>query len=88
MSPSSKSVFQPMPVSTMLTPDERLRVDAAGEGLYSALHRESLDEVLADLRERRAGAVLDLNREIWISQQCSNGSNGAGISREFQPWRC
>lgn len=47
-----------MPVSTMLTPTERLRVDAAAEGLYSALHRESLDEVLADLRERRAAAVL------------------------------
>src|SRR5678816_4650848 len=47
-----------MPVSTVLTPGERLRVDAAGEGLYAALHRESFDEVLADLRERRAGAVL------------------------------
>ncbi len=47
-----------MPVSTILTPGERLRVDAAAEGLYSALHRESLEEVLADLRERKAGAVL------------------------------
>lgn len=47
-----------MPVSTILTPGERQRVDAAGEGLYSTLHRESFDEVLADLRERRAGAVL------------------------------
>ena len=47
-----------MPVSTMLTPSERLRVDAAAEGLYSALHRESLEEVLLDLRERRAGAIL------------------------------
>jgi len=42
----------------MLTPGERLRVDAAAEGLYLALHRESLEEVVADLRERRAGAVL------------------------------
>lgn len=48
----------PIPVSTILTPNERIRVDAAAQGLYSALHRESLDEVLADLRERRAGAVL------------------------------
>lgn len=47
-----------MPVSTILTPGERLRVDAAAEGLYSALHRESFDEVLADLRQRKAGAVL------------------------------
>jgi AraC-like DNA-binding protein len=42
----------------MLTPNERMRVDAAADGLYAALHRESLDEVIADLRERRAGAVL------------------------------
>jgi AraC-like DNA-binding protein len=42
----------------MLTPTERIRVDAAAQGLYAALHRESLEEILADLRERRAGAVL------------------------------
>ena len=48
----------PIPVSTMLTPNERIRVDAAAHGLYAALHRESLEEILADLRERRAGAVL------------------------------
>lgn len=58
MSNSTKSSIPPMPVSTMLTPSERMRVDAAAEGLYAALHRESLDEVIADLRERRAGAVL------------------------------
>lgn len=45
-------------VSTMLTPDERLRVDAAGEGLYRTLHRDTLDDVLRDLRERRAAVVL------------------------------
>jgi len=58
MSQPSKPVSKLMPVSTMLTPGERLRVDAAAEGLYAALHRESLEEVVADLRERRAGAVL------------------------------
>src|SRR6476620_1841649 len=58
MSPSSKSALPPMPVSTVLTPTERAYVDAAAEGLYCALHRDSLDEVIADLRERRAGAVL------------------------------
>lgn len=46
------------PVSTILTPRERARVDAAAQGMYSALHRESIDEVIKDLRERRAGAVL------------------------------
>lgn len=58
MSPQAKSSSRLMPVTTILTPGERQRVDAAAEGLYSALHRESFDEVLADLRERRAGAVL------------------------------
>lgn len=58
MSRDLKSFSKLMPVTTILTPGERARVDAAAEGLYSALHRESFDEVLADLRERRAGAVL------------------------------
>jgi AraC-like DNA-binding protein len=58
MSASSKSALPPMPISTVLTPSERARVDAAAQGLYSALHRDSFDEVIADLRERRAGAVL------------------------------
>lgn len=58
MSRQVKSPLKLMPVSTILTPGERQRVDAAGEGLYAALHRESFDEVLDDLRERRAGAVL------------------------------
>ncbi len=45
-------------VVTMLTPSERTRVDAAGDGCYTALHRDSLDEVMADLRLCRAEAVL------------------------------
>src|ERR687883_204241 len=49
----------PLPVvATMLTRDERLRVDAAGVGLYRALHRDTLDDVLRDLRQRHVGAVL------------------------------
>jgi AraC-like DNA-binding protein len=45
-------------VSTMLDPGERARVDAAGVGLYRTIHRESLDDILRDLRERPIGAVL------------------------------
>ncbi len=45
-------------VSTMLTPHERLRVDAAGEGLYRALHRDTVDDVIRDLKEHGAAAVL------------------------------
>jgi AraC-like DNA-binding protein len=42
----------------MLLPDERLRVDAAGEGLYRTLHRDSIEDVIRDLREQRVSAVL------------------------------
>ncbi len=45
-------------VTTMLEPSERARVDAAGVGIYRALHRDSLDDVFRDLRERPIGAVL------------------------------
>ena len=46
------------PVTTILTPAERPRVDAAGEGLYTTLHRDSIDDVIRDLKERKANAVL------------------------------
>lgn len=45
-------------VVTMLTPLERPSVDAAGEGCYITLHRESMEEVLTELRACRAQAVL------------------------------
>jgi AraC-like DNA-binding protein len=48
----------PVPVTTILTPSERSAVDAAGEGLYRAVHRSSLDEVRRDLRDQSATAVL------------------------------
>lgn len=48
----------PVPVTTILTPAERSAVDAAGEGLYRAMHRSSLDEVRRDLRDQSATAVL------------------------------
>ncbi len=45
-------------VATVLTPAERSRVDAAGEGLYRSIHRDSVDEVMRDVREARAAAVV------------------------------
>jgi AraC-like DNA-binding protein len=48
----------PTPVTTMLMPAERLRVDAAGAGLYQPIHRDSVDDVLRDVREARAAAVV------------------------------
>lgn len=45
-------------ITTVLTPDERLRVDAAGQGIYRAWHRETLNDALRDLRDHRAAAVI------------------------------
>lgn len=56
---SGASETLPVPrITTVLTPDERLRVDAAGQGLYRAWHRESVADALRDLRDHRAAAVL------------------------------
>ncbi len=46
------------PVVTVLEPQERPRVDAAGAGLYRTIHRESLSDALKDLKHRRVSAVL------------------------------
>jgi AraC-like DNA-binding protein len=46
------------PVVTVLDPDERARVDAAGEGLYRAIHRDTVADALDDLKRGRVGAVL------------------------------
>jgi AraC-like DNA-binding protein len=45
-------------VATVLTPAERTRVDAAGEGLYRSIHRDSLADVMRDVREARASAIV------------------------------
>jgi AraC-like DNA-binding protein len=48
----------PLAIATMLTPSERTRVDAAGEGSYKALHRDSVAELVQDLKTNRASAVV------------------------------
>lgn len=57
MTPTS-SAHRIAPVSTMIDPVERQRVDAAGAGLYRTIHRDSIGEVLRDLKERRISAVI------------------------------
>jgi AraC-like DNA-binding protein len=42
----------------LLQVPERSRVDEVSAGVYRALHRESLDDAVRDLREQRAGAML------------------------------
>ncbi len=67
------------PISTILTPLERSRVDRVAQGLCDALHRESLEEVLSDLRQQRARIVLiSVTRYGW-----QNLSRGAAMLREF-----
>lgn len=54
--PSSRLALTP--VATVLLPPERPRVDAAGEGLYHTLHRDSLEDAIHDLKNHRAHAVV------------------------------
>ncbi len=79
MNSQSKSGRLRTPVSTILTPLERSHVDAAAQGLCQPLHRESLDEVLSDLREQKADLVL-----ISVAKYGTQSSGGvAAMVREF-----
>ena len=49
---------QQFAVSTWLIPSERDSVDAAGFGTYTALHRETMQDVAADLHSNRASAAI------------------------------
>ncbi len=46
------------PIVTVLEPADRGAVDRAGIGLYRTVHRDSIAEVLKDLRVRRLSAIL------------------------------
>ncbi len=66
-------------VVTMLTPHERTRVDAAGEGCYVAVHRDTVDEVIAEQRHCRAQAVI-----VSVSRcDARAASSVARLVREF-----
>lgn len=57
--PPARALAEPIAhVTTVLTPDERLRVDAAGQGLYRSIHRDSMADAMRDVREARASAVV------------------------------
>jgi AraC-like DNA-binding protein len=66
------------PIATLLTPAERPRVDAAGEGCYRTLHRESVDDLMHDLKSRSVQAVL-------VSVNCAgaHATRVASLVREF-----
>ena len=69
----------PVTIATMLTPTERLRVDAAGEGSYEAYHRDSVAELVQDLKSNRVSAV------VVSLTRCDIGARAgvAALVREF-----
>jgi AraC-like DNA-binding protein len=66
------------PVSTLLTPEERSSVEAAGEGVCEPLHRNSIDEVGRDIRERRAAAMV-----VSVARCVRETMNIETLVREF-----
>ena len=67
------------PIATMLTPTERIRVDAAGDGSYHAIHRDSVAELVQDLKTNRAGAVSSRSRAAIQRER----AGVAALVREF-----
>ena len=78
MSHGGKPTAQLPPIATLLTPEERLRVDAAGEGYYRTLHRESVDDVIHDLKAQQVYAVLF---SVSCASKCT--ARVASLVREF-----
>jgi AraC-like DNA-binding protein len=78
VSHGGKTIAELPPIATLLTPAERLRVDAAGEGCYRTLHRESIDDLIRDLKARQVQAVL-----VSVSCASQQPSRVASMVREF-----
>jgi AraC-like DNA-binding protein len=53
-------------------------VDAAGEGYYRTLHRESVDDLIRDLKSRQVQAVL-----VSVACASAHASRVASLVREF-----
>jgi AraC-like DNA-binding protein len=75
---SSSRTAELPPIATLLTPAERARVDAAGEGCYRTLHRENVEDVVRDLRSRQVHAVL-----VSVTYAGVQGARVASMVREF-----
>lgn len=66
-------------IVTFLTPAERQRVDALGQGSYTTVHRESFDDMLRDLRTQPVSAIL-----VSVSRyQQHHATQVARMVREF-----
>jgi AraC-like DNA-binding protein len=66
------------PITTLLTPSERPRVDAAGEGCYRTLHRDTVDDLIRDLKSRQVHAVL-----VSVTCAGAHATRVASLVREF-----
>ena len=78
MSPDAGNTVNLPPITTLLTPAERPRVDAAGEGCYRTLHRDSVDDIIHDLKSRSVQAVL-----VSVSCAAQFAPRVASLVREF-----
>jgi AraC-like DNA-binding protein len=78
MSQDSKTAVNLLPITTLLTPAERPRVDAAGEGCYQTLHRETVDDLIRDLKSRQVHAVL-----VSVTCAGAHATRVASLVREF-----
>src|SRR6266576_656839 len=78
MSHGDKSGAELPPIATLLTAAERQRVDAAGEGCYRTIHRDSVDDVIRDLKTRHVQAVL-----VSVSCASQQATRVASLVREF-----
>ena len=69
-------------VVTLLTADERLRVEAVSEGRCDAVHRETLEEVAREVRRRPVAAVVLSVRALGRLGR-RDGLLIAEVTREF-----
>ena len=61
-------------VAAVLLPGERLRVDAAGNGCFAVVHRDSIPDAVRVVRERPVDAVL------LSVHRCPPGAGGGGAA--------
>jgi AraC-like DNA-binding protein len=78
MSTGARASHELPPIATLLTPEERLRVDAAGEGCYRTLHRETVDDLIQDLKSRQVQAIL-----VSVTCASKHPNRVASLVREF-----
>jgi AraC-like DNA-binding protein len=78
MSHEARNASSLPPITTLLTAAERPRVDAAGEGCYQTLHRDSVEDIIQDLKSRPVRAVL-----VPVSCGAHVATRVASLVREF-----